>query len=345
MKIVKRDPKHDSITLMVEIEDDLWTLHNVVDGGDHVRSLTYRREEKASDKLRPDRGEKRRMMLTINVEKVEFHTFTDHLRIHGTIEEGPQDLGAYHTLNVGIGTKLTVKKKLSRHHLDLIKQAVEDSKRPRIAFVAIEDDNAVVAVARAYGLQEIGWVHSGSQGKQYASKSDDSYFEEIYGILSNLDEGTPLIILGPGFTKEHFAKFVRDRAVRDKRTFQLTVEATGQSGLAGINEAFRKGSVAKFAHGARIEEEINLVEDALVGISSGKLIAYGEAETRKALEFGAAGKMLITDAYARTDTGRQLLDVANTTRVETRVVSTNHDGGKKLEGLGSVLAFLRFKME
>src|SRR5439155_1319760 len=82
--------------------DDLWHLHNLVLPGDQVRASTYRREEVKTDKVRPERGEKVRVTLTIRVESVEFQAFSDRLRITGVIVEGPQDLGRHHTLNVAV---------------------------------------------------------------------------------------------------------------------------------------------------------------------------------------------------------------------------------------------------
>src|SRR5438132_262529 len=102
MRVLHRDPKTGEIKIRVENPDDLWHLHNLLLPGDLVRASTTRREEVKSDKVRPERGEKVRVTLTIRVEGVEFQAFSDRLRITGVIVEGPQDLGRHHTLNVGV---------------------------------------------------------------------------------------------------------------------------------------------------------------------------------------------------------------------------------------------------
>src|SRR6266571_2615038 len=99
MRVFHRDPKTGEIKMLVENADDLWHLHNLVREGDLVRASTYRREDVKADKVRPERGEKVRVTLTIRVEGVEFQAFSDRLRITGVIVEGPQDLGRHHTLN------------------------------------------------------------------------------------------------------------------------------------------------------------------------------------------------------------------------------------------------------
>ncbi len=70
MRVLHRDPRTGEIKIRVENPDDLWHLHNLVVLGDSVRASTYRREETKTDKVRPERGEKVRVTLTIRVEGV-----------------------------------------------------------------------------------------------------------------------------------------------------------------------------------------------------------------------------------------------------------------------------------
>jgi len=136
MKILHQDPRTGKIKLRVDNLDDLWHIKNILNSGDIVSAVTFRREETQSDKLRSDRGEKKRMRLDIEVEKVEFHEFTDRLRILGVIVEGPQDLGSYHTLNLTDGDQLTIiKEEWKDHELNRLKEAVEHSQKPVITFV------------------------------------------------------------------------------------------------------------------------------------------------------------------------------------------------------------------
>src|SRR2546428_13782759 len=99
MRVLHRDPKTGEIKVRVENADDLWHLHNLVLPGDLVRASTYRREEVKTDKVRPERGEKVRVTLTIRVESVEFQAVSDRLRTTGVIAQGPQDPGRHHTCN------------------------------------------------------------------------------------------------------------------------------------------------------------------------------------------------------------------------------------------------------
>src|SRR6266571_1181018 len=93
MRVLHLDPKTGEIKVRVENADDLWHLHNLVLPGDLVRASTYRREEVKTDKVRPERGEKVRVTLTIRVESVEFQAFSDRLRITGVIVEDRKTSG------------------------------------------------------------------------------------------------------------------------------------------------------------------------------------------------------------------------------------------------------------
>ncbi len=87
MRVLHRDPKTGEIKVRVENADDMWHLHNLILPGDLVRASTYRREEVKTDKVRPERGEKVRVTLTLKVDKLEFQAFSDRIRITGVIVE------------------------------------------------------------------------------------------------------------------------------------------------------------------------------------------------------------------------------------------------------------------
>ena len=156
MRVLHQDRKAGEIKLMVDNLDDLWHLYNIINVGDMIISLTFRRDEAKTDKIRAERAEKKRMVLGIKVEKVEFSESDSRLRILGVIIEGPQDLGAHHTLNIGEGDSLTIRKQdWKDSQLERIKRAVDDAKKPRLLFVSLENDEAIIAVTRQFGVQEV----------------------------------------------------------------------------------------------------------------------------------------------------------------------------------------------
>jgi len=86
--------------------DDLWHLKHLIERGNLVFALTHRKVASIADKARPEKMEKRPVRLGISVEDVEFHMYSNWLRLHGVIKSGI-DIGSYHTLNIEVGTDLS----------------------------------------------------------------------------------------------------------------------------------------------------------------------------------------------------------------------------------------------
>src|SRR5207244_1482174 len=193
MRVLHKDPATGEIKVRVEDADDLWHLHNLVLPGDHVRASTYRRQEVKTDKVRPERGEKVRVTLTIRVESVEFQAFADRLRITGVIVEGPQDLGRHHTLNVAVDDVVSIIKTWRSHELRRIDEAVAAAQKPLVAFLSLDDEEALLAQLRQYGVRELATIRAPGHGKMFPSgDAKSAYFDEILAKLHTTEIGEAL---------------------------------------------------------------------------------------------------------------------------------------------------------
>lgn len=344
MRLLHQDRKTGEIKFQVDNMDDLWHLYNIIEVGDLVLAVTYRREEQKTDKVRAERGEKKRVFLGIRVERVEFHEFDNRLRITGVIEQGPQDLGAHHTLNVEEGESLSVVKEHWRDStLDRVKRALDDSKRPTIVFVALENDEATIAVMRQYGMQNVATIYGPSGGKMYEQKGDDDFFQEVIEKVKQLVTGdVPLVVLGPGFAKETLVAMGKQREPEVFR--RVHVYHTGQAGMAGVHELMKRGMGAEVLEGSRVAEETNMVEKVLEEIAKGGLVAYGPHEVEEAVRAGAVHTLLILDPLLREKDMDPLLRAVDGARGKVMVVSEHHEAGKKLEALGGMAALLRYRI-
>src|SRR5213595_3648661 len=210
MRVLHRDPKTGEIKVRVENPDDLWHLHNLLQPGDLVCASTYRREDVKTDKLRPERGEKVRVTLTIRVEDVEFQAFSDRLRVSGVIVEGPQDLGRHHTLNVGVEDILSIIKTWKSHELRRIDEAVAAAQKPLVAFLSLDDEEALIAQLRQYGVRELSTVRAPGHGKMFPSgDARTAFFDDILVQVRATEVGEALVLVGPGFTREAFVEYLK----------------------------------------------------------------------------------------------------------------------------------------
>lgn len=344
MRILHQDTRTNEIKVQVDSLDDLWHLFNLVERGDLVFAVTYRREEGKADKLRAERGEKKRMRLGIRVERVEFHEFEDRLRILGTIEEGPQDLGSHHTINVQEGEVLSIIKGEWMHsHLQRLRRAVEETRKPRMVLVALEYEEAVVAVLRQYGVQEVAHILSPSSGKMFDRAEGGDYYGEIADKVAQLaEEGTPLIVLGPGFAKETLLLKGRERY--PELFGRAHLFHTGQAGMAGIHELMKRGLGAEVLEDSRVAMEVMLVEKVLEGIAKDGPVAYGPKEVEGAARMGAVETLLVLDEMVRSRGLDPLMKLVEETGGKVVVVSEHHDAGRELEALGGLAALLRFRV-
>lgn len=344
MKVLHQDAKNNEIKLLPETIDDLWHLYNLVDERDLVFASTYRRKEDKPDKLRPERTEKTRMRLGLRVQKVEFHESEDLLRILGRIEQGPQDIGEHHTLMLSPGEDITViKPEWKAQHFDRIKRAVSSSEKANLFLVAIEDTDAVIAAVREYGLKEYATITRNPQGKMYDAKSNEAEFlNEIVGKLALVLHGEPLIVLGPGFTKEALAKLIREKL--PDAASAVSVQSTGQAGMAGIHELMKKGVGGKIVENTRVAMETRLMEKLFAEIGKDGLFAYGDESVRSAVDAGAVGVLLVLDTKVRfAPLDRLIRDVENA-KGEFHIISSMHEAGRRLASLGGVAAILRYKI-
>ncbi|MEM0466198.1 MAG: mRNA surveillance protein pelota [Candidatus Thermoplasmatota archaeon] len=347
MKIVFRDHKTGEMKIIAENLDDLWHLYHIIEEGDLVRGVTFRTDEQPGDKLRSKKPEKKRMKLGIRVEKVQFHEFSDRLRIQGVIEEGPQDIGSYHTFNIDAESMEAfsiVKDQWKEHQLERINEAVKQRMQPVLVFVSLDEDTATVAILRQSGVQWIADVDSKRSGKMYESKETSyEYFGDIVGILKTyVTKETPLVVIGPGFTREHFIAFGKSKYAELFSNVQT--HAASHPGMNGIHEALKLGVVEQITKDNRVSLETRLVEKLFEEIKKDGCVAYGAAEVEDALHRGAVERLLISDVFVRSKKGEQLLELARQTRSDFTIINSLHEAGRKFEHLGGVAALLRFKI-
>jgi protein pelota len=344
MRVLHRDPKTGEIKVRVENADDLWHLHNLVLRGDLVRASTYRREEVKTDKVRPERGEKVRVTLTIRAESVEFQAFSDRLRITGVIVEGPQDLGRHHTLNVAIDDVLSLIKSWQPHELRRIEEAVAAAQKPLVAFLSLDDEDALLAQLRQYGVRELATIHAPGHGKMFPSGDTRFvYFDEILSKLRTTELGEALVLVGPGFTRDAFLEYLKAR--EPALASKIHSHGTAHAGMQGIQEALKAGVGAKVFGDSRVGVETRLVENLLEAIATNRPCAYGPAEVAEAIDAGAVETLLVSDAVVRNPGIEDLMRSAESARGAVVLVSRHHEAGQKLEALGGIAALLRFPIK
>ncbi len=364
MKVLKKKIKDKragrktgEVSLIPESLDDLWHLKHIIEAGDLVYSLTYRRLEGVTDKIRPDKTEKKPLRLGIRTESVEFHKFSRRLRIKGVIEKGlDTELGSYHTFNIEPGAELSIVKTWKEHQLKRIREAGKAVASPDVIVVTIEDGEAVAGVVRQYGVDELFSMRC-SSGKGMG-RGDESKNDFFYDVLKQLKNSfvslaaEAIIIAGPGFVKNDFFAFLKEKDT--ELATRARTEQTSSVGTAGFIEVLKRGAVERLKKEERLTREVKLLDKLMEGISKeeeGKAV-YGKEEVRNALQYGAVETLLISDEKLMASrVGEEeekeiesLLRDVERKRGKIVVFSTEFEPGKRLNGLGGIAALLRFKI-
>lgn len=349
MRVVHKDLKHGKIKLVVETLDDFWHLQHLVEPNDIVTAQTWRREREVGDKLRPERLKKRRVTLSIRVEGVEFHKHANRLRLLGTILRGP-DIGKHHSFSLEFGSALAITKNWRPDHLDRIREAVRASRRPRVLLVALDDVSAEFALVRQYGLDEIGMISRAKVGKRYAVEreaDERKFFHKLAAAMNDIisrESVRAAIVAGPGFTKDAFVEFLREKY--PELIPKVKIDNISSGGRVGLYEIVRRGLVERVSRENRVSFETSLVEQLMMEIAKGGPATYGEAEVKRAASLGAVERLLVADELLRRNRAgvEGVLEQARRTRGKVIIVSTEHDAGKQLRALGGIAALLRFKV-
>lgn len=350
MRVLHRDLAHGTLKLLPENPDDLWHLRHIIEPGDIVWAVTFRRDDREEGKQRADKAERRRMYLGIEVEGMEYADFSDHLRIAGLIRDGPEDVprGNHHTLTVEAGTDLKVQKaRWHGYELDRVEEAVRATRRPKVIIVCIDDEGAVFAAVRQSGVERLSEV-AGPGSMKGADRPPkgvrDEHFGELAAELKRVRAGgEPLVVVGPGFTRTTFLEWLKDH--EPGLAAGAATEGTGQSGMVGVYEAIKRGMVSRVVEGARVEAETELVESLFAGIGKGDgTVAYGATEVRTAIDSGAAELVMVSDTVVRDPAMVAMLDSAERRGARVTVVSTTHEAGERLARLGGIAALLRYAL-
>ena len=341
MKIIRRDLRNGKIRMYIDTMDDLWYLKNVIEKLDMITMRDLRTKEDDTEKLRSGKSEKISMIISLAIENVEFHPFSSLLRLRGKIVEAPQDLGLHHTFTISPGSNLTIRKpEWKNYQLDLMKEAEKNSRRAKVLFVSMDDEEATIAVLRAYGIEKIANIKSSKHGKQYREKSDwkGTFFAEVLASIENIyEENMKIAVVGPGFVKNELAELITKKQ-------GVIIEDTGNAGMSGVSEALKRGVVRRIETEIRVSEEYESMEKLLQTLSRDpELCALGRENVLRALEMGAAERILILENLLREN--EDLLRKADNTACKKLVVSSEHEGGAILKNLGGMATFLRFRIQ
>ena len=352
MKQLYIDLKKGEAKLKIENQDDLWYLSQIIDIGDSVKGKTIRKIKIGKEGERKQSIIKKPIFLKIKIEKIEFSNTSSSLRVLGIITEGPEDIqkGEHHTFSLEPNIIFTlIKERWLKYQLDRLKESCKE-KISNILIVVMDREEANFALLKKYGYELLTNIKGKVRKKAIEEKSESTFYQEVIQKLEEYIKRYDIlkvIIASPAFWKEDLMKELKNQDLK-KKILLATCNATGEN---GIDEVLRRPEVKAALQEERISKEISLVEELLTEISKSNLAVYGIKDTENAVNEGAVKNLLITDSliqksrekgtYEQIDNIMKLVD---SMKGAINIISSEHEGGKKLDGLGGIGSILRYKL-
>ena len=341
----------ERITLVPQSLDDLWHLGHVLEPGDLVSGDTTRRIQRADDTLRDTGGQREPMHVTLRVEDVEFHKFSNRLRVNGVIEHCSREdqLGQHHTLNVEENKELTVEKVFKPDQTARIEEAVEATENPEVAIVTVEEGEAYVHTVAQYGVDEYASFR-GTTGKGEYARDRTELFADLASALSHLDVDA-IVLAGPGFTKQDAYDYFEE--TDPELTAKMSTVDTSAVGGRGVHEVLKRGAVEEVQTETRIAREAELIDELMERLATDEPAAFGVDEVATAVDYGAVETLLILDERLRRERageGDWRVDANDLLRDVERqggdvtVFSHEFEPGERLRNLGGIAALLRYRL-
>lgn len=358
LKINFYDRKRGVLKVIPENLDDLWVIYNVIHRGDNVYAKSSRVLKVEEDGARPAKGKRVMAFIGICVEKASFERGSNRLRISGVIVKAPEKysiIGSHHTLNIPIRTPLTISKKswLS-YDINRIKADSKKNVTP-IIIASIDSEEASVTILKKYDVDTKIEIRANLPSKRETTRRDKATKKYFNSILKALNESWSsshglIAIIGPGFLKKNFAKYIRDKQPAIYRAIKAVI-SVGSGGITGVNEAIRSGVLNKVGDEIRVIEETMAINSVLSKLGSQEhMVSYGLIGVEEAINYGAVELLLIADKMLREAEDAKRLEMEKLMRrVEKMggkimIINTSHEAGIQLMSLGQIAALLRFQL-
>lgn len=168
----------------------------------------------------------------------------------------------------------------------------------------------------------------------------------------------PILLASPGFVAAGFQKFIQSAAATTpalKRLLPSIVVVHSASGyLHSLSEVLQSPAVKTILADTKYARETKLMDDFLEQLrKETNKATYGPREVESAVDQGAVGRgggvLIISNRLFRSqDVAERKRWVSLVDRVrdveggEVRILSSDHESGKRLDGLGGVAALMTF---
>ena len=214
----------------------------------------------------------------------------------------------------------------------------------------MDREESIFALMQREGYKILSQIKGEVSKKSIEQTKKSNFYEEIIEQIKEYnDRYNPnrIILASPIFWKEELLKELKDNEL-NKKIIQATCSSVDKN---GINEVLKRPETKEALKQDRISQEINLVDELLKEISKNNLATYGLNDVENAVNSGAIQTILVTYDFIKQQREKGaynkiefILKTTESLKGKIFIISSNHEGGKKLDGLGGIAALLRYKI-
>lgn len=359
--------------------EDMWHVHNLVAIGDDLRAHTARKikgedlERKTSEIVHAD--------ITITVTAVSFDSAVNALHVNGRIVGHNEKLkmrdGQYHAVDLELNRNFVLWKKNGWDSVAVqtLRTALSHDRGDAIAAIVMDEGVAHICLVTNYQTHLIERVTRKSKAKNNKDdtnilntkeeKTSRSYFAKVLVALerSGIDfsQPRPLLLASPGYVAARFKSFLAEEAFRmnDKQLAAVAKNAvkvhTSSGDLHALNDILKSREVHTLMSDRKSTSDNRTLDDLSARLRKDDGRAwYGEIPVAKAVAEGAVGRgggvLLVNNLLFRNEDISirskyvALVDKVKEEGGEVRILSSDHQSGKRLEGMGNIAALLTYPM-
>ena len=341
----------NSISCVPEDSDDLIALRRVIKKGDKIIGETVRVIKQEKDFARPDKGERIKIRLSVEVEKISLDNVLDRIRVGGIIKESNNESvphGSHHSFIIKIDEPFNLlKKKWTSVEKKLVR-----TKDNNLTFILIAIDTSDCGVGKLKGthLHIMPNMYSGSSGKRYKTNFKiENFFEEVSkALLAIVKTNYQLIVFGPGETKKKFVNFLSKTQIGQKHEIKI-IEGVDSSGEDGIHIFTKSESMKEIISNSKLAKVSDIIDQVMfLANKKSHKFTMGLEETKRANEYGAIDSLIFSEKAIQSNDEQEIMNFLND--VESKggsvySVDATTDAGLRVTGLGGIISILRFAVE
>ena len=334
MRLETRDKERAIIIL--EDAEDLWHATKLIEPGAIIVASGTRKVSAGEKDV-----VKKTYRFELDVERTELQPAG--LRVLGTVRNEIDDVpkASHQSVLLQAGDRFELRRPWDALSEKRLARALERAKHDYL-IVIFDRETAVISEVSGKGSREIEKLSGDVARKDYDTGGEDFFATIIREAERIAQRGYNAVILaGSSMWIDEIKKRETKIAIR-----YVPIEGADSSSVRSL---LARREIADELSQLGGMNEIGLVEELLKRISTDETYAYGIADVEKAVEYGAAETVLVSQraldkAYEKGTFERitMLLDAADAVQARIEIIDTDNQAMMKLDSLGGIAALLRY---